>query len=333
MSRPRHRSSIVADSLRLALLVLVGVALPACDSTTQPDDGALDQLNDLAIQAAILERLTPFNHSFEANVNLRLAFGAPVRALPPFSPAQFGETVEYSFDELTWQVAEGRPDVPDDVLRVIWYQVADESHIQQAERGYIDLTRLPDAEMDRVRVQAVRTATPQAVVTDYVLRFGITTAGNVETHRFQVEGSVSDGTKQVGLDHEEISTEDSAAGTMSSSLEMMLSDAGFLYTASLQGTGTTAPLTESAAIVASTTIAGVTTRLELDVQGLSGQASSGSGEIFHAGIKLANIAISNNQMTFTKAAGGSFTDNQQRRLGSLVAALLNPLLVADQYFR
>lgn len=333
MSRPRHRSSIVAVSLRLALLILVGAALPACDSTTQPDDGALDQLNELAIHAAILERLTPFNQSAEANVNLRLAFGAPVRALPPFSPALFGETVEYSFDELTWQVAEDRPDVSDDVLRVIWYQVADQSHIQQAERGYVDLTRLPDGEMDRVRVQAVRTADPQVAVTDYVLRFGTTTTGNVETHRFQVEGSVSDGTKQVGLDHEELWTEDSATGTVSSSLDMMLSDAGFLYTASLQGTGTTAPLTESAAIVAATTIAGVTTRLELDVEESSGATSSGSGEIFHDGIKLANVAITNDLMTFTRPAGGSFTSNQQRRLETLVAVLFNPLLVADAYFR
>jgi hypothetical protein len=333
MSRPRHRSSIFAFSPRLALLVLVGAALPACDSTTEPDDGALDQLNEMAIHAAILERLTPFNHSVEANVNLGLAFDAPVRALPPFSPALFGETVEYSFDELAWQVAEGRPEVPDDVLRVIWYQVTDESHIEQAERGYVDLTRLPDAEMDRVRVQAVRTATPQAAVTDYVLRFGTTTAGNLQTHRFEVMGSVSDGTKQVGLDQVEIWAEDSTTGTVSSSLELTLSDTGFLYTASLQGTGTTAPLTESAAIVASTTIAGVTTRLDLDVQGTSGQTSSGSGEIFHDGVKLANVAISNNQMTFTRAAGGSFTSNQQRRLETLVAILFNPLTVADQYFR
>lgn len=333
MSRPRPRSGSCAVPLRLALILVVGAALPACDGTTEPDDGALDQLNELAIHAAMLDRLTPFNHSVEANDNLRLAFGAPMRALPPIAPELFGETVEYRFDELTWQVAESRSAVPDDVLRVIWYQVIDNSNIQEAERGYVDLTRLPDAEMDRVHVQAVRTAAPEATVTDYVLRFGTTTAGTVETYRFEVTGSVSDGTKQVGLDHEETRTEDSATGTEGSTLEMTLSDAGFLYTASLQGTGTTSPLAESATIVASTTIAGVTTRLDLEVQETSGQTSTGSGEVFHDGIKLANVTISGDQMTFTRPAGGSFTAAQRQRLGTLVAVLFNPLLVADQYFR
>jgi hypothetical protein len=316
----------------LSLLVILSVvALPACDGTTEPAEDL--PFNELTIHAAVLERLVVFNHSIEANANVGQAFESRIREFESI-PAEFlGNTLVYSFDHLEWMVDEDAAARPANAVRVTWYPLTGSSITSQETRGYVDLTRHTDPTLERVHVAVVRTGTSPANLTDYFLRYGTSEAGGVETRIFEAEGSVSDGTKQVGLDLEEITSEDSAAGTMSSSLEMMLSDAGFLYTASLQGTGTTAPLTESAAIVASTTIAGVTTRLELDVQGLSGQTSSGSGEIFHDGIKLANIAISNNQMTFTKAAGGSFTDNQQRRLESLVAALFNPLLVADQYFR
>jgi hypothetical protein len=332
MSRPRH-TGVLDAPFRFALPVLllaVGVALPACDGTTEPEVEL--PFNELAIHSALLERLVVFNHSIEANANLGLAFDSPVRDFEPIPAELLGRTLAYNFDDLEWQVDEDADARPANSLRVRWYPLTGSSLLTPDPRGYIDLTRQTDTnpDMERVHVAVVRTAGSPGTLTDYSMRFGTTPAGTGETRTFEADGWVSDATRAVDFRLLEVTTL-SANGTVTASQDLEISDAGITYTSVLAATRTTTA--ETVHLVMTLVRDGATTRVVLDVQEPTGQTTSGTGEIWHDGVKVADVAIAGDQMTFTRPSGGSFRSAQSTRLGNLVGAMFNPVLMAEVYFR
>jgi hypothetical protein len=312
----------------LPLLLLVSLALPACDGSTEPDVEL--PFNELTIHAALLERLAVFNHSIEANANLGLALEYRMRDFEPIAPELLGETLIYNFDQLEWQVDEGAPARPANMLRVTWYPLSGSSPTSQEPRGYVDLTRQTDPTMERVHVAVVRTTPSPGNLTDYFLRYGTAEAGGVETRTFEALGSLSDGSRTVDLRHQEITSE-TATGGITAIHDLEISDAGIRYTSVMDASITGAM--ESVNLVMTVVLDGATTRVELDVQEPTGQVSSGTGEIRHNGAKVADVSIAGDQMTFTTPSGGSFRSAQRSRLGNLVGAMFNPVLMAEVYFR
>jgi hypothetical protein len=313
----------------LSLLVILSVvALPACDGTTEPAEDL--PFNELTIHAAVLERLVVFNHSIEANANVGQAFESRIREFESI-PAEFlGNTLVYSFDHLEWMVDEDAAARPANAVRVTWYPLTGSSITSQETRGYVDLTRHTDPTLERVHVAVVRTGTSPANLTDYFLRYGTSEAGGVETRIFEADGTVNDGSRTVDLSLEE-TTSESQTGDVSATLNLSLSDAGIDYTAVMDASlGETA---EAVNLVMTVVLDGATTRVELDVQEVTDQTSTGTGEVRHNGVKVADITISGAQMNFIRPSGGSFGTAQSTRLSNLVNALFNPLMMVDVYFR
>jgi hypothetical protein len=310
------------------LVILSVVALPACDGTTEPAEDL--PFNELTIHAAVLERLVVFNHSIEANANVGQAFESRIREFESI-PAEFlGNTLVYSFDHLEWMVDEDAAARPANAVRVTWYPLTGSSITSQETRGYVDLTRHTDPTLERVHVAVVRTGTSPANLTDYFLRYGTSEAGGVETRIFEADGTVNDGSRTVDLSLEE-TTSESQTGDVSATLNLSLSDAGIDYTAVMDASlGETA---EAVNLVMTVVLDGATTRVELDVQEVTDQTSTGTGEVRHNGVKVADITISGAQMNFIRPSGGSFGTAQSTRLSNLVNALFNPLMMVDVYFR
>jgi hypothetical protein len=330
MSRPRQ-SGVLDAPLRfvLPLLVLLTVvALPACDGTTEPIEDL--PFNELAIHAAVIQRLAVFNHSIEANANVGQAFDSGIRDFEPIPAELLGNTLIYSFDDLEWMVDEDAPARPDDAVRVTWYPLTGSSITSQEPRGYVDLTRLTDPTLERIHVAVVRTAASPAQLTNYSLRYGTSEADGVETRTFQADGTVSDGSRTVDLGLQEITSE-TQAGDLSATLDLSISDEGIDYTAVMDASRS--ETTEALNLVMTVVLDGATTRVELDVQEVTGQTSTGTGEVRHNGVKVADITISGVQMNFIRPSGGSFGSAQSTRLGQLVNALFNPLLMVEVYFR
>jgi hypothetical protein len=312
----------------LPLLLLFSVALPACDGSTEPVVEL--PFNELTIHAAILERLAVFNHSIEANANLGLALEHRMRDFEPIATELLGETLIYNFDELEWQVDAEAPARPANTLRVTWYPLSGSSVTFQEPRGYVDLTRQTDPTTERVHVAVERTASSPATLTDYFLRYGTTEVGGVETRTFEAEGSLSDGTRTVDLRHQEITSE-AATGDITATHDLKISDAGISYTSVMDASITGA--LESVNLVMTVVLDGATTRVELDIQEVTGQVSSGTGEIRHNGVKVADVSIAGDQMTFATPTGGVFRSAQITRLRNLVGAMFNPVLMAGAYFQ
>jgi hypothetical protein len=314
--------------LVLPLLLLVSVALPACDGSTEPFVEL--PFNELAIHAALLERLAVFNHSIEANANLGLALESPMRDFEPISIELLGETLIFNFTHLEWQVDEDALARPADMLRVTWYPLSGSSPVSPEPRGYVDLTRQADPTMERVHVAVVRTASSPGNLTDYFIRYGTTEAGGVETRTFEAQGSLSDGSRTVDLRHQEI-TSQHATGDTTATHDLEISDAGINY-ASVMDASITGTM-ESVNLVMTLVLDGATTRVELDIQEPTGQVRSGTGEIRHNGVKVADISIAGDQMAFATPSGGSFRSAQLTRLRNLVGAMFNPVAMAGVYFQ
>jgi hypothetical protein len=310
------------------LVILSVVALPACDGTTEPAEDL--PFNELTIHAAVLERLVVFNHSIEANANVGQAFESRIREFEPIPAEYLGNTLVYSFDHLEWMVDEDAAARPANAVRVTWYPLTGSSITSQETRGYVDLTRHTDPTLERVHVAVVRTGTSPANLTDYFLRYGTSEAGGVETRIFEADGTVNDGSRTVDLSLQE-TTSETQTGDVSATLNLSLSDAGIDYTAVMDASlGETA---EAVNLVMTVVLDGATTRVELDVQEVTDQTSTGTGEVRHNGVKVADITISGAQMNFIRPSGGSFGTAQSTRLSNLVNALFNPLMMVDVYFR
>jgi hypothetical protein len=304
------------------------MALPACDGTTEPGEDL--PFNELTIHAAVLERLAVFNHSIEANANVGQAFESRIREFEPIPAELLGNTLIYSFDQLEWTVDEDAPARPADAVRVTWYPLTGSSITSQDPRGYVDLTRLTDPALERVHVAVVRTAASPANLTDYFLRYGTSEASGVATRIFEADGTVSDGSMAVDLGLREVTSE-TQTGDISATLDLSLSDAGIDYTAVMDAS--LSATAEAVNLVMTVVLDGATTRVELDVQEVTGQTSTGTGEVRHNGVKVADITIAGAQMNFIRPAGGSFGTAQSTRLSNLVNALFNPLMMVEVYFR
>jgi hypothetical protein len=330
MQRPWQLRS-VRNPFRVFLFLLVGGALAACDGTTEPGDNPLRDLDEMAIYAAIEQRLTVFTHSAEARTNLRLAFDAPLRRYDPFPAEWFGHTIAFGGPAGEWRIDPDRPAVPADVLRVVWHSIAAGAPVATQENGYIDLILEPDAQMHRVRVRVIRTSGADETLADYFMRFSSTTTAAGETGVFEANGSVSRASTTVQFTLRSEDFEAVGSDARQESYDVTLSEGGFTYTVNLDADQTATGI-ESASVIANATVGGVVTRLELDAQQAPGQERSGSGTIRHGGAHIANLTITDGDMTFLRPDGGAFTSAQRERLGTLVYILFIPLEYLEAYF-
>jgi hypothetical protein len=309
------------------LLPLLGAGLLACGDSTEPVSDPLAGIDELAIYAATVDRLALLSPTGEANRNLRQAVGWPPTSVPP---GLFGRTLIYE-SGAGWTVAADRPAVPADVVRVIWYELNGPAvALPTSEVGYIDVTDRADPASTRVDVRVVRSTS--TVLADYVMRVGATDAGGTRSRSFRVDGSVGDGARQLQIALREDESETVATGDRTSSYGLALTEAAFTYNAAVEADTTVATGVATARFVASVTVDGVRTGLELAVQTGSDAALSGTGFLTHAGARIANIEVSGTARTFTRPDGGSFSNAQQIRLGTLMEIMLMPVFSLQAYF-
>lgn len=313
------------------LLLFAGMALSACGSDAiPPEDDPLTGIDELAIHAVISDRVGIFRHSAGASGNVRLALGADGPPAAPLSSALHGHTLRYDDVSDEW-VAEPDGDVPTNGTRIVWYDTIDSAVATPlTERGHVDLIDQGDPALEAVRLRAVRLADPAGEVADYVMRFGESTTSTTRTYRFDATGMVNDGSDQLQLDRQEETVEQTGSGDTRTVLRIDLSGTGFAYRTDLEETVTASSQTSRVVLATSVTIDGVSTQVELDLEGPA-PPTAGTGLLRHAGRTIAHLVTADSEMTFTRPDGGEFSSNQQRRLGTLVTVLLSPLPVVEAY--
>lgn len=330
MSRP---GTSKVPPLLVALFVAFG-ALGACSDATDPHDDLLAGLDEMAIYMAMVEELAAFNHTAEANANLRLALGSGIPLAEPVPPELFGHTLVYDQDTDAW-IGESAPTIPDNVLRVMWYEVVGSFvAIPVVERGFIELADRGDPEVTGLDVRAVRTDNGPTTLADYTARFGETSTATTRTRVFEAAGTVSDGEGQLAFDTREMETEALGTGGITTAVELQLTSGALSYHVTLdevrQGGSTTVN------VAARVTVGGVESRMQLVIEEASDGRVAGTGALYHGGQKIADVAVSgteaNPDWAFTRPDGSAYTSGQQRRLGDLVSILLIPLATAAHYF-
>jgi hypothetical protein len=327
----------ITDSLRLLLASAVAIgALSACSDATDPGNDLLADLNEMAIYGAMVEELTLFNHTAEANANLRLALGSAIPPAEPIPPELFGHTLKYDQDTGGW-IAESVPAVPDHVLRVSWYQLSGSSvAVPTVDRGFIELTQRADPELARLDVRAVRTDNAPTTLADYTARFGETSTATTLTRAFEAAGTVSDGERQLAFEIREAETEPLGNGEGTNSVRLALSNARLAYHVVLDEARDPQTGAMTVTLAARVTVEGVESRVDLTLEEAAGGAVNGAGSLHHGGRKIADVAVSGTstspRWTFTRPDGSTYTGNQERRLGDLISIMLIPLSVAGQYF-
>ncbi len=320
------------DSVRARTLILpvfVAIGLAGCGDTTEPRDFSLP--DEMAIHAVINDRMSIFGYSSEANAVLRYALGSPVAALDELPGGWTGSTRVYDEDSDTF-VADGSRPMPDNVARVIWYGMAGDFVASPVEeRGHVDLADRDHANLLSLDVTAVRAGDPTVTAAEYRLTAGETSSATSWSELFEAEGSVRDDTRQLMFHLRNEQVEPVTGGTESSSYSLSMSAQGLQYAGSVEESRTAAAA-ETADIVVAATVDGVPTRVELQVQSPAGGVLQGSGTLRHDGQHLADIAMAGGQMSFTPVDGGSYSNAQQQRLGTLVVILLNPMTAIQTYF-
>jgi hypothetical protein len=311
---------------------ILALAIAGCSDTAGPPEDLLAGLDEMALYAAIAERVVLFNHTAEANANLRLALGHAIPPPAPIPDTLFGHVLAYHVDSDEWR-ADPAPELPADALRVVWYQVAGEFvAVPVSVRGHIDLTRRDDPLWDRLDVRAVRTDGSARTLADYTARFGQSTSQNEERHYFRAGGQVGDGSREIEFHIVREARDSPATGGGETLYELELVDPVLYYTAriteSLQGTG--APVDVSMEI--NGRLNGVTTRMLLDLTEPTGAPLSGSGTVHHDGRQIAQVAVTGSQMRFTRPDGSEFRTVEQRRLSDLFSILVIPVQVVEPYF-
>lgn len=319
------RSSVRSSIPSLLLTGAIGVA--GCgDSAIDPPDDLLDGLDELAIHAVVTDRLAIFGHTTEANAVLRHALGATLRELASVPGEWMGGTAVYDPDTQSWAVEGDDPDVPANVARITWYAMSGSFvAVPVQERGYIDLVEAGDPALRTIGITATATGDATAVLADYVLTFGESETGSSRTERFEANGFVGDGTRQLNFQVREEEVEPVGAGTESFAYSLALASPGFNYLGTVDEVigGPAAP--EAVELVVSATVDGVLTRLALELQGPSQATLQGGGTLRHAGQHIADIAMTGTQMVFTSPDGRTYSAAQQQRLGTLALILLNPM--------
>lgn len=319
-------------TLRALPALAFALVLSACGDTVEPPTDALAGLDEIGIYTAMVERVTAFNHTAEANANLRLALGHAIPPTAPIDSELFGHVLAYDADTEEWQ-AEPAPELPPDVLRITWHEIAGEFVAMPVSvRGHIDLTRRDDPLWNRLDVQAVRSDGNARILADYTARFGTSTGDTGEVRYFQAVGLVSDGSRQVEFLTVREATDESATGATRAGYALELSDQGFYYTVSIAEDRAEAGAPREVNIDAAATVENVTTRLLLALEDPLDGPLVGSGTVQLGGQQIALVDVAGSQITFRRTDGTDFRSVEQQRLLDLFAILFIPVQVVEPYF-
>jgi hypothetical protein len=311
---------------------LAAFAIAACGSDAiAPEDDPLRDIDELAIHAALVDHLAVLRHSAGASANVRLALGAQAPPTAPPPAELHGHTMRLDTLADGW-VAEADPAVASSTVRILWYDTSNAAiTIPPVLRGHVDLTDLGDPTFERVRLRAVRTGAAEPAA-DYEMRFGSVLTGATRTFRFDANGQVRDSARALQLDRAEQVVEQVATGDAATTFHIDVTGTGFRYRTGLEEAWTAASETSRVALVTTVTLNGVATIVELELEEGSGLPPAGTGVVRHGGRVVAHLTTADARLTFVRPDGGAFSDNQQRRLGTLVTVLLSPLPALQAYF-
>lgn len=343
--------------LRFLPLVVVAVLVAGCDGNATDPEDVLAGFDATEITAVMESSATSLQASAEPNSILGSFFSSAIgsfdvgfdreSALARIAdsrvqsfvratsfrtqaeiPAELlGKTFVWSTTHESWVADDARTGAPADGLRVIWY-VTDsfgEVALPLSERGYIDVRDVSTTTLERLAVEAVRTAGGTLTVADYVYGYRSADDGVDWSEQLSLEGTFTDGTSsvEVAMFLDDAGSWTTGDETYSWLLSFDAQEGS--YTWEIAGALDGATQTDTGGIDVTVNTDGISTVLALHFDG----TTDGSGTLSHSGVLIANIAMVNDEIVLTKPAGGSFTAEQTTRLETVISSMIfyGPLLM------
>lgn len=344
------------DKLRFLALAMAAMLGAGCDNATEP---GLPDFDADAISAGVDGVFAPIDASNDPNFALThfvstmlgdqaaafrqqdlmervrdtrfrtLARQVGLDAEVDIPPQMYGQTFVYNPVDDVWEPDEGRTGAPENGLRLIWYRTDDTGIMQSLEElGYIDLTDEGTASLDRLGVLIIRTAGGTLTLADFIHGHGITETETSWTEVLEFAGTFSNGTATVAVD---ISLD--ASGNWDGDevyvWDIFLTGAETSYRWGLDGELVASGDYDENLVVSITHDAALTV-LDLQLTGNDVDGTgTGTGTLSHAGNTIANVTSGNQNFTFSKPEGGSFTAQEENKLSLLMTTMVlyGPLML------
>lgn len=346
------------DKLRFLALAMAAMLGAGCDNGTEP---GLPDFDADAISAGVDGVFAPIDASNDANfalahfVSTMLGDEAAAfrqqdltarvrdtrfRALAQqvgldtevdIPPQMHRQTFVYDPVDDLWEPDEGRTGAPENGLRLIWYRTDDTGFMQPLEEmGYIDLTDEDTASLDRLGVLIVRTADGTLTLADFIHGAAVTETETSWTEVLEFAGTFSNGTATAAVDMS-LDASGNWDGDEVYVWDIFLSGAETSYRWVLDGDAVAAGDYDEDLVVSIDHQAALTV-LDLVLTGNDVDGTgTGTGTLAHAGNTIANVTSGNQNFTFSKPGGGSFTAQEENELSLLMTTMVlyGPLMLVS----
>ncbi len=236
--------------------------------------------------------------------------------------AAAGKTFIYDPQTGRWREDPNRTGAPADGVRIIWY-FTDASGgvvLPVSERGYIDLTPQDQGGVQKVGVRIVETTSGQKVVADYVEAHAVTEVAGNWSETLGVVGMMSSGSTTLEFDITGTGG-GSDTGASTSTIHATFAAGPRSYTYDLNESLAAGGEAFTDDIGVTATREGKRAALTLRMQG-NDATSSGTGQLSVDGRKVADIAVSDGDLSFSKPDGKAYTGSDSDRLNSLSAMMI-----------
>ena len=254
-------------------------------------------------------------------------------------PAEIkGSTFVWNPVDGVWEADPEQTGAPANGVRVTWYEVdqVGEPVMPLNPEGYIDLTEEELAGLDALGILIAATDGGTTTLADYAYAYGDTDTETAWSETFLVTGFFRDGEDQVDIDIDLAFEGSYQTGDESYDSNILFEGPDGVYDWRLHGALDGADGAYVDSLDTFITVDGVTTAVELELAGLSDVEASaeGTGELSHDGVVIANILVDDDDFSFTKPDGGSFTAAQEQELFNVVYALYlyAPFIVLPFFF-